>query len=357
MLARLVTSLDPARVETIVISVSEPGPIGDYLESQGVQVVALGLRQGVPDVRTPFRVVRLLRRWRADLLQTWLYHADIVGGMAGWASRIPVVWNVRQTDLSPRTTRLITRVAAHAAAQWSSWLARAIVCVSYATRDAHAAIGYDAAKMEVIPNGFDLDVCKPDDAARRTVRREFGLPASATLVGHVGRYDPAKDHATMLRAAAALPPSVHVMMVGTGVTPDNRELAAMRSALGLEQRVHLIGPRSDVPRLTAAFDVAVSSSISEGFSNAIGEAMACGVPCVVTDVGDSARIVGDTGRVVQAGDAAQLAGAIGDLLALPEAQRQRLGRRARERIEDRYGLDVITARYVALWRRVCAVAH
>ena len=357
MLARLVTALDPERVETVVISISEPGPIGDTLEAAGVQVVALGLRQGIPDLRTPFRVAGLLRRWRADVLQTWLYHADVVGGMAGWVARVPVVWNVRQTDLSPRTTRLMTRLAAQAASQWSSWLPRAIVCVSHATREAHSAIGYDRGRMEVIPNGFDLDLCKPDAAARSDVRRELGLPSDAPLVGMLARFDPAKDHQTMLHAAARLPRNAHVVLAGTGVTAENRALTDTISELGLAGRVHLIGPRSDVPRLAAAFDVCVSSSISEGFSNAIGEAMACGVPCVVTDVGDSALIVGETGRVVPPSDPAALAGAITELLLLPPDVRQRLGRRARERIDDRYGLQVTAGRYVALWRRVARLVR
>jgi glycosyltransferase involved in cell wall biosynthesis len=171
----------------------------------------------------------------------------------------------------------------------------------------------------------------------------------------VARFDPLKDHRTFLRAAAMLRerwPDAHFVLVGQGVTESNEVLRETIAANGLRDRVHLLGERSDIPTLTAAFDIATCSSYGESFPNAVGEAMACAVPCVVTDVGDAKRIVGETGLVVSPRNAPALAAAWGELLELGAEGRQELGRQARDRIETNYGLDAIVRQYEALYARL-----
>ena len=170
-------------------------------------------------------------------------------------------------------------------------------------------------------------------------------------------YDPFKDHANFLRAAAALKgrlPDVHFLLCGYRVDPGNETLASMVAALGLRGHCHLLGPRRDVPRLQAGLDLATSSSVSEAFPLAIGEAMACGVPCVATDVGDSASIIGETGRVVPPHDPRALAAAWEELLALAPDARRRLGQAARLRVQERYELVSITRRYENVYETLCA---
>ena len=219
----------------------------------------------------------------------------------------------------------------------------------------YARRGFAAEKLVIIPNGFDLDRFRPDPAARDQVRRQLGLAPDTPLVGLVARYDPMKDHATFLHAAALLArerAEVHFVLCGERVDGGNAALVAQVVSLGLTQRCHLLGPRRDVPRIDAALDVAASSSISEAFPLAVGEAMCCGVPCAVTDVGDCGLIVGPTGRVVPPKDTAALANAWCELLALAPAERSALGLSARRRIQERYSIDAVSERYADLYESV-----
>jgi glycosyltransferase involved in cell wall biosynthesis len=238
-----------------------------------------------------------------------------------------------------------------------AWLSRYVTSIVYnaeVSARQHETLGYASSRTCVIPNGFDCARFVPSDEARLALRRELGLSDDAKLIGLIARYHPIKDHATFLRAAAfaCAEHDAHFVLAGRDVDEGNRELMEAVGRLRLEGRVHLLGARGDMPALTAALDVATSSSIGEGFPNVIGEAMACAVPCVVTDVGDSAHIVGPFGRVVKSGDAAALARAWGDLLDMPDDERLALGRGARERVLEHYSLDAIVRQYEALYTRV-----
>jgi glycosyltransferase involved in cell wall biosynthesis len=228
------------------------------------------------------------------------------------------------------------------------------VCCSEQGRALYEGLGFAASKLCVIPNGFDLDAFRPDACARADVRREIGIPPDAPLVGLVARYDPLKDHSTFLRAAAMLAqkrPDPHFLLCGDKVDGHNAALVGEIGSLGLSRVCHLLGPRRDVARIHAALDVAASSSISEAFPLAVGEAMACGVPCVATDVGDSALIVGPTGRIVPPRDPAALAAAWAHVLGMQPEARQALGLAARQRVLERYELGGVTRRYEALYEQ------
>jgi glycosyltransferase involved in cell wall biosynthesis len=216
------------------------------------------------------------------------------------------------------------------------------------------ALGYAPEKMAVIPNGFDLERFKPDNDARIAVRRELGISLDAPLIGLVARFDPQKDHRSFITAAARLlesDASAQFLLCGEGADTDNSELGEWIRAAGIGANCHLLGPRDDMAGITAALDIAVSSSaFGEGFSNAVAEAMACGVPCVVTDVGDSGLLVEDTGRVVAPKESDALAGAMAELLEIGAEGRAKLGRAARRRIEENYSLPDIAARHLAFYR-------
>lgn len=358
MLLRLLGRLDGLAVRAEVVALDGVGPIADRLRALGVPVRLLKMPRGWPDPAALCRLAAWIRASRADALQTWLYHADLVGGLAGRLVGIPVAWNLRHSNLDRRASRWRTRFTVRACARMARWVPAQIVCCSEATRRVHAALGYPLELMTVIPNGFDLDVFRPDPAVRAAVDAELGLPADAFRVGLVARFDPQKDHRTFLAAAARLRervPGAHFVLCGSGVSADNRALTSIVRAAGFAESVHLLGERADVPRITAALDVATSSSITEGFPNAIGEAMAAGVPCVVTDVGDSAEVVGETGRVVPPRDPQALAAAWLDLHALGASGRARLGAAARRRIADRFDLGVVARRYESLYRQLAGM--
>jgi glycosyltransferase involved in cell wall biosynthesis len=360
VLYRLLTQLDRARFAAHVVSLRDIGPVGRCLMADGWPVYALGMRSGgvaaLPSALV--RLVGLMRTLRPRVVQTWMYHADLLGGLAAkLAGGIPVAWNLRQSNLAPQFNKRSTLLLIRACALLSHGLPARIVCGSEAARRAHARLGYARTKMCVIPNGFDLALFKPDAEARVAVRQELGLAADTPLIGVMARFDPQKNHRTFVAAAGLLHahcPTVHFLLCGGGVTWENRALAAWIDGAGLRARCHLLGEREDMPRLTAALDVATLSSRGEGFPNALGEAMACGVPCVATAVGDVPQIVGPTGVVVPPGDAAALAAGWRAMLALGLAGRQRLGQAARRRIAERYSLPAVAA---ADERLYCALAR
>jgi glycosyltransferase involved in cell wall biosynthesis len=267
---------------------------------------------------------------------------------------------LRQSTLDPASSKWATRLAFRLGARLSHHLPESIVCCSHAGLELHVRRGYDAARMVLIPNGFDLELLKPDGAAPAALRAEFAVAPGTPLIGLVARWDPQKDHRTFAAAAAALTasPPPHFVLCGEGVTPGNAELAGWIAAHGLSERFHLLGRRDNIPALMAGLDVLTSASYQEGFSNVIGEAMACGVPCVVTDAGDSARIVGDTGYVVTPRDPAAIAAAWESLLGQSLAAREELGLRARQRIAGEYSIGRIARMYADLYAAVaCSSAR
>lgn len=352
MLCRLVGRVDRTRFDSVVISLMGVGPLGEELAAAGFRVHSLEMRRGRPSLGALTRLVQVLRRERPDILQTWLYHADLMGLVAGRLARVPrVVWNIRSAGREAAEYNRLARLTLLASARLARFPS-AVVVNSEAGRVYHSDLGYHPRSWHVVPNGFDTVALRPDDTTRRAVRRELGLAPDATVIGLVARFDPVKDHETFIRAGALLAtahPEVRFLLVGLGVDAANGTLMSWITEGGLEKNIHLLGVRRDIGRIMAALDFAVCSSLSEGFSTVVGEAMACGVPCVVTDVGDSALLVGDTGVVVPARDPAALAAGMRRVVELRGDARADLGRRARARIEQHFGLDSVVRRYEELY--------
>jgi glycosyltransferase involved in cell wall biosynthesis len=310
-----------------------------------------------PGRATPVDVLRLrgvLRRNRPDVIHAWMYHANLVTSLAMTGLRTPVIWGIHHSlsDLASekRRTRFVIRANA-----WLSRAPRRIRYVSALAARQHARFGFSDRRALVIPNGYDTDRLKPDAAARARVRRELGIGADALVIGMIARVHPTKDHANFLAAAARfLPahPGTVFVLVGDGASEDNRPLLASIERSGLRAHVRLCGKRKDIPALNASFDIATLSSRGEAFPNAVAEAMACGTPCVATDVGDAALIIGETGLVVPPRDAPALARGWARLAALPAPERQALGARARERIVECFARRAIAHRFVDLYREL-----
>lgn len=358
MLYKLLSHSDRRNVEAQVVSLTDIGPVGRKIRELGTPVRALEMRRGVPNPAGALKLTRILKKKPPQIIQSWMYHADLIGGLAALlAGRIPVVWGIRHSNLDPKSIKRSTIWTARACAWLSRWLPARIVCCSDASRLAHERLGYAAEKMVVIHNGFDLTSFKPDPPARLAVRNELSIPEDALLIGLAGRFNPQKDHRSFISAAARLynsHPGVYFLLCGENVTWENAQLVEWIKESGIASRCRLLGRREDVPRLTASMDIASSASSSEGFPNVIGEAMASGVPCVVTDVGDSARIVGDTGRTVPPGDPLSLAEAWLELIQIGPERRNIMGLAARRRIMQYYNLPDIAAQYEKLYREVAA---
>ncbi len=354
MLANLISGCDREAFEMEVISLTEMGPVGERLARMGIAVAALAMSRTLPNPADLLRLGVWLRRRRPHVVQTWMYHADLVGGLATrFGDLAPVLWNIRHSTLDPAGTKKMTRWTARACARLSRHLPSRIVCCSEASRTTHAALGYAADKMLVIPNGVDLSRFRPDPGAAASFRREIGVAGATPLVGLIGRFHPQKDHRGFVAAAARLGarfPEARFVLCGDGITWENGELVGWIRESGSADRFLLLGPRDDVARVAAALDLAVSSSaFGEGFSNAVVEAMACGVPCVVTDVGDSAFIVADTGWVVPPRDAEALAATCAEALEMAPERRRERGSAALRRATRHFDLPGIVEQYQRLY--------
>lgn len=353
MLLRLVERLR-GEFHQHVISLTGHGPVGEKIASLSVPVEMLGLSRGLPNPLVLPKLAWRIRRLRPTVVQTWMYHADLLGGLAARLGGVQALaWNIRNNN--PGKIRPRTRWVVALCARLSWHVPARIVSCSWAAVDTHVALGYDPARFVVIPNGFDLTRFKPDESARRSVRDELGIPENAPIVGLIARFDPQKNHAIFFAAAGLLHrrrPDVHFLLAGRGVDSANREIARWVQEAGTGAVTHLLGERHDIPRIMAALDIASLSSWSEAFPNVLAEAMACGVPCVSTDVGDAAVIVGDTGRIVPKNDPVALARAWEELLSLHFWQRRSLGERARRRIAEHFEIGLIAERYAALYREL-----
>lgn len=294
-----------------------------------------------------------------DIVHGYLTVGNLLALLAKLADRrTRVLWGVRSSYVDRDRYDWLSRLTFQFSRRLSR-LADGIIVNSWAGAAHHASLGYPQARITVVPNGIDTQRFHFDGAGRARKRREWNVPDDAVLVGLVGRLDPMKDHPTFLRAAALLAARDErwrfVCVGAGGESGYARELVVLAGELGLRDRLAWAGPQDDMPAVYSALDIAASSSYGEGFPNTVAEAMACGRPCVATDVGDSARIVGDCGVVVA--PRAPMAFAIGleaTQAQLADCEEGRgLRAMARSRIEDTFALAALLRNSEAAFRAVC----
>jgi glycosyltransferase involved in cell wall biosynthesis len=364
MLLRLIERSRTHGLEHAVIALLAGGALGPRLAEAGIPVAEVGTGP-----RAPLRVAHWIRTWHPTVCQGWMYHGNLaaLAGRMLSGRRVPVGWGIHHCpepalSTETRSARTLIRVGGPL-----SRLTRAIVYCSRASIGVHEKLGYDPARTVLIPNGFDCEVLHPRADAGLMLRRELGLTASTVLIGNVARYHPMKDHANLIRAFARLGASpgargarpatpVHLVLIGRGLNPGNVALGEQIRAAGVAERVSLLGERADVPTLIAGLDaLAVSSAWGEAFPLVIGEAMSSGVPCVTTDLGDAAWMVGETGIVVPPRDDAALEGGLRRMVERAPEERRRLGAAARQRILDHFALPDVVERYVEVFHEIAEV--
>jgi glycosyltransferase involved in cell wall biosynthesis len=361
MLLKLLGARALGGFEHSVIALLPGGALAEPLRVGGARVEELNLLGGLPVLTGTARLALSARRQAPDLVHGWMYHGNL-GALIARAAlrrRAPLVWGVRQSLPTLRGENAWARVAIHLNRRLSRKPDR-LLFNSRVSLEQHLARGFDASRAMVLPNGFDTTRFKPDAAAGARLRAEWGATPDDLVFGLLARYHPVKDHAGFLQAAARVHrsrPRARFVLAGPGVDGANPRLAQTITDAGLGARVHLLGERRDVPAVLAALDVYVSSSRAEAFSNAVGEAMSCGLPCVVTAVGDSPAVVADSGRVVPPGDPAALADAMLAMAALGSEGRAALGAQARLRIETGFGLEAVAARHADLYRDLVAAGR
>ncbi|WP_114966642.1 glycosyltransferase [Alkalilacustris brevis] len=308
----------------------------------------LGLRgpMGLPAAVRRMRA--LMRREVPDVIVSWMYHSSLLATIAAPRGR-RLIWNMRHSLEDISVEKPATRLVIRACARLSRWPDATIYCAEAAVPQ-HAAIGFHDRRAAVIPNGFDTGFFQPLDAgARRAWHQKLGVPEGAFLVGNAGRFHPMKNHRGLLAAFAAVAaerPDLHLLLAGRGIDPDNTALVSEIQSLGLEARVTLAGLQDDMPGFLGALDLYVSASLwGEGFPNVIGEAMACGTPVLATDVGDSARIVGDAGFVAESATPEAIAAALRWAVETADKGWENLRSAARNRVMEAFSLPAVTRQY------------
>ena len=362
MLQRLVHQMDDTRFESEVVSLMDIGTIGPRLRAEGITVHCLHIRSRRDAIKKLVDLVRLVKSSSPDLIQTWLYQGNFLGGVAGkLGGNIPVVWSLQNSNLSKEYSKKTTIWIAKICGILSRCIPKAVICCSSNARRIHEDLGYVSSRMLDIPNGVNQELFKADPEARLAVRRQLKIPQEAFLVAMIARFDPQKDHHNFVQGAAELHrhcPNVHFLLVGKGATWENDLLTGWIREAGLEEFFHLIGLREDIPQLTAAVDVAsLTSAYGDASPLILGEAMACEVPCVATDVGDCKQIIGDTGFVVPIRDPKALGEAWRTFAEMPIKERQLKGVQARKRILEGFSLDHVTRQYENLYLEVLENKH
>ena len=353
MLCKLLAGMDRRRFDPRVICLGGSGTPGARIKALGVPIHVAGMSPTRPSPISLWRVCRWVRDMRPDLIQGWMYHGNAAASLAGSLSfrSVPVLWSIRHSVYNLKYEKARTAALIRLSAVLSR-RARRIIYASRVSADQHEALGFAPNRTAVIPNGFDCEQFKPLPHAPAILRKRLNIDEDAILIGLINRFHPMKDHANFLEAAGFISqmyPTIHFVLAGSGVDAENSTLLDLVERYHLQGRTHLLGECDNIPELTAGLDIATSSSFSESFPNVVGEAMACGVPCVVTDVGHSAAIVGPTGVTVPPRDPVALAKGWAGLIVGGPAHRERLGGAARQRIMDNFSLDEIVRQYETLY--------
>ncbi len=334
----------------LVICLTERGPLSARIEALGVQVIHLDMNPSALKISKFLKLLRAIHAFRPDVVQTWLYHSDLIGGLAArLVSRAPLVWGMHHTLGDERSVKKSTRRVVRTLAALSNILPTRIVCCADSAFETHQAAGYRTDRMRVVYNGVDVERFHPDADARIEVRDELGLAGDTQLLGMFARFHPQKDFKTLARAIGLLAKemsNVHFVLAGDEVDADNARLQSWLKESGAEMNTHLLGLRDDMPRLMAAMDVIIlSSAYGEALPLVLCEAMSCGVPCVATNVGDSAKVVEGSGRVVARENAQALAQGCAQILNLGKAEYAHLSRSARAHIVDVFNVTKTAAGY------------
>ncbi len=349
-LVRLLGAMDRRRFESTVVSLRPIGSLAPRLRGLGVRTEMLGMRGVTTALASMPKLIRLIKEVRPNVVHTSMYHASLLGLLANrFAGNAPLIWSVHSSELDFSTYSLglkpVFKLLGHLAS-----IPDAVVFNSYVSHQWHQQLGFKFRRWQLIPNGVDTNIFCPDSNAGAHLRRELGLIADDLIIGTVGRFHPQKDYPTFLRAFAELchtVPNAHAVIVGPELNPANRELAQLGEILDIGSRLHMLGPRFDIQSIAAGFDLFVlASAFAETCPTVLIEAMACGVPCVTTDVGDSARIVADTGKIVSARNASALAAACAEVLSCLGASSSVAARR---RIQERYSLEIMTKGFTDLF--------
>ncbi len=357
-LLNLLKTVERERYAPTVFSLRPIGSLGDEIKALGIETASanligrMNLMGGIKSIK------RWLSVTRPDLIQGWMYHGNLSGSIG--SRRHPVIWSIHSFPNAAALCATTTKLAVTLSRKISHSHSRAIIYCSRHALDLHTRLGFQSEIVEFIPNGIDTKRFTNSPSLKSDARRQFGIHPQNLAVGMAARYHPVKGHADFVRAAAQIAQSranVQFLLCGRGVTPENDPLKAAIQKTGMAERFRLVGEQADMCAFYAALDILASSSVSEAFPLSLCEASCMGVPCVATDAGDSAEIIGNPDLIVPCSDPTRLAEKIVWLLDLDSESRSQLGQNARTRVEEQFSVLRMAAGYADVWERVLFAAR
>ncbi len=356
MLLKLISGMDKTFFFNSVISLTKPGDMEKNFINAGIPTASLNLSPNFFNPLALLKLISLLRKEKSDIIQGWMYHANIASTIGSYISGLfaPVLWNIRscldEADKDKTPPKRIIKLSSHL-----SRSPAAIIYNSRTSKEQHKKISFNNKKAEYIPNGFNCLQFTPNSILRSEYRNKFGISDKTICIGLIARYHPVKDHENFLRAAELLTQNYSdlcFVLIGKDADWKNGVMLNLINELNIRKKILPLGKQNNIHKLINILDIAVSSSYIEGFSNAIGEAMASGIPCVATDVGDSAYLVKDAGLIVPPRNPYKLCEALKRIIDMGEEDRSELGKKARKKIEDNFSLEHIVDQYQKLYRKI-----
>ncbi|MDX7998854.1 glycosyltransferase [Xenorhabdus sp. Reich] len=295
----------------IIISLTSIGKYGTLLEDEGIKVYTLNMNKNIKSFYSFITLFKTIKKEDPDLVQTWMYHADLIGGIIAKLAGIKnIFWNIRHTDLHLTHSKKTTILIAKLCALLSNKIPKKIICCAYSSLNTHKELGYAHDKLTVIQNGYDLSTFKHTEQDKNKLKDELKLESDIFLIGMVARYDPQKNHELLLtsfeRFTKYKDERTKLLLVGKNIDNKNNELYELIDELGIKDKVILLGQRNDIPNFMNMIDLHVlSSSFGEGFPNVIAEAMVAKTPCIATNIGDASLIIDKNGWIINSNDNVQ----------------------------------------------------
>lgn len=339
-----------------VISLTGLGKIGRQLQELGIEVTTLGLHSFLQTPKIIYKITRILKKQNPDIVQTWMYHSDLIGAVAARFAGIKnILWGIRCTDVAKEGLSRSAYYIMKICSLLSYILPTKIICVAESALKTHQSFGYAKNKMLVIGNGCNSDIYNIMPDIGEKTRKELGIRDDTVVIGSVGRFNEYKDHNNFIKAAeilAAKNNNIMFIMLGRDINKNNNLLMQRINSTGFQERFILLGERSDGNKLLNAMNIFCLHSKSEAFPNVVVEAMCSGLPCVVTDVGDCRLIAGENAVIVPPQNHKLLAEALQKTVDLSEEQRIEIGRKARNHAVENYSLQNTVVKYANLYNKL-----
>ncbi|MEN2751562.1 glycosyltransferase [Psychrobacter sp. FBL11] len=352
MLKRLVLhSQKTGQFQHSVISLTDVGIIGSDLQNQGVKVYSLGMKSIASVPKVFLQLKKLLKELRPDVVQTWMYHADFLGGLAAKSVGVDnIIWGIRTTDVSQGASKQTVHLS-KICAKLSYYVPDSIVCAAHVSKDYHIDIGYDKSKMIVIPNGFDVEALSSTKEDGLNIRNQFDLSPDDIVIGSVGRFNPVKNQKLFVEVASTLVkdfPGLKFMLVGRDNDSENKELMSWIKQYNLLDNFRLLGQRNDVPKCLKAIDIFCLHSKTEGFPNVVGEAILSDTTCVATNVGD-VKVLLDEESIALSNDVIGVSHTIRKYLTYPKDKLLKKANENKHNIITKYSMKVIIDKFHSLY--------